>query len=625
MSHMSGWVGCCLVVVCLGYSGLAAAQTPGTAGEQAPQSTAAASEVATGSRELARLFADYHEQYLILFPLEATAIGDNRYNALLRVDIAPEEIARTRAFYETTLDRLQNADRAQADATQLLAADILAYELNIRLAGLQFDSQRMAWNQFDGLPLSFGQLGSGAGNQPFKSVQDYENWLQRVAAFQAWMTEAIQQFRAGMASGYVLPEVLVKRMITQCEAPSIQAEDVHQSLFFGPIEKLPAEFSEADKQRLSADYTRAIRQRIQPAYRQMAEFLKHEYLPQARSTSGIGAVPMGREQYAYLVRYWTTTDLTPEEIFAIGEREVARIRGEMESVQRDLNFQGTLQEFFEHVRTDPAFMPFETPEQVLAAFHEIHRRLEPNVDRMFLRRPQADFEIRRTEAFREKTASAEYNPGSADGSRPGIFYLPIPDAKSFNVTSGMESLFLHEAIPGHHFQISLQQENQQLPKFARFLWYGAYGEGWALYCESLGKELGLYTDPKQYMGALGDEMHRAIRLVVDVGMHWKGWTREEALAYMLANEPISEEGAIAEIERYMAIPAQALSYKIGALKIRQLREKYTASLGERFHIAEFHEQVLKDGSMPLSILEQRLDRWAAERAQGDISNNGKVP
>ena len=257
-------------------------------------------------------------------------------------------------------------------------------------------------------------------------------------------------------------------------------------------------------------------------------------------------------------------------------------------------------------------MPYKTSEDVLNAFRDIKKRIDPNLKKMFGRTPKTPFEIRRTEAFRAASASAEYNPGSPDGSRPGIFYVPILDATKFNTTSGMESLFLHEAIPGHHYQISLQQEDTSLPKFRRFAWYGAMGEGWALYCESLGKELGLYTDPYQYMGALGDDIHRGIRLVVDVGMHLKGMTREEAIKYMMDNEAISEEGATAEIERYMAIPGQALSYKIGALKIRELREKYEKQLGEKFKLSDFHDELLKDGVMPLDIMESKMDAWAAK-------------
>jgi uncharacterized protein (DUF885 family) len=285
----------------------------------------------------------------------------------------------------------------------------------------------------------------------------------------------------------------------------------------------------------------------------------------------------------------------------------------MERIKNGVGFKGDLKSFFEHMRTDPKFKPFKTPVEVLNTFHNIHKTMEPNLKKMFGRTPGIPFEIRQTEAFRAASASAEYNPGTPDGKRPGIFYVPILDATKFNITSGMESLFLHEAIPGHHYQISLQMENKSLPKFRQFAWYGAYGEGWALYCESLGKELGLYTDPYQYMGALGDEIHRAIRLVVDVGMHLKGMTREEAIKYMMENEAIDEQGATAEIERYMAIPGQALSYKIGALKIRELRDKYTKQLGDKFKISDFHDEFLRDGVMPLEIVERKMDAWAAKQ------------
>lgn len=563
-------------------------------------------------RDLAAVFHDYHEQYLTLFPLEATAFGDMRYNDSLPIRISSDFKAKEQAFYRRTLSRLAELDIGRASESLHLAAQILSYEMKSRLAGLELDHERIPWNQFDGLPLSFGQLGSGAGNQPFKTVRDYENWLKRIDAYSIWVDVAIDQFRRGMADKFVLPAKLVHRMIAQCEDPSIVSSRPEESLFFEPINRMPDSISAADRQRLSDAYRVAVATKVLPAYRRMATFLRDEYLPQSRSSSGIGALSGGKQHYEYWVRYWTTTDLTPDEIFSTGEAEVRRIRAEMEKVRMRMNFHGNLQEFFTYVRTDSAFMPFQSADQVLAAYRAIQTRLEPNVDKMFRGRPKTAFEIRRTEAFREKTASAEYNPGSADGSRPGIFYVPIPDAKTFNVASGMESLFLHEAIPGHHYQVSLTQENQQIPTFARFLWYGAYGEGWALYCESLGSELGLYTDPKQLMGALGDEMHRAIRLVVDVGMHWKGWTREQALEYMLANEPISEAGATAEIERYMAVPGQALAYKIGQLKIRQLRTQYEKELSDRFNLAEFHHCILKDGCMPLSILETRVAQWAKE-------------
>lgn len=558
---------------------------------------------------LQQVFDDYHEQYLILFPLEATAFGDPRYNDLLPIDIDQGFAAKESKFYTQTLERLRAIDRSKASDTKKWVAELLEYELGMRLEGLKYDFDRIPFHHYDGLPLSFGQMGSGVGNHPFKTVKDYEDWLKRVDAFGIWCRTAIERFRDGLKDNYVLPKILVERMVKQMFDETLVSEDPEKNLFYGPIKSLPAHFSAADKERLTAAFKAAIVEKIAPSYRGLGNFLRDEYLPKSRPSTGISELKGGREQYRYWVRRWTTTSLTPDEIFSIGETEVRRIRKEMESVQAQLGFSGTLKEFFEHLRTDPKYKPFKTPNEVISFFAAIQSKLEPQLEKAFLNRPKTPFEIRRTEAFREATASAEYMPGTADGSRPGIFYTPIPDATQFNVTGGMESVFLHEALPGHHYQISLQQENEQLPKFARFLWYGAYGEGWALYCESIGKELGLYTDPKQRIGALGDEMHRAIRLVVDVGMHWKGWSREQALAFMLDNEPLGEEGAVAEIERYMAYTAQALSYKIGQLKISELRARTEKRLGTQFSLPHFHDQVLRNGCMPLDILEKRIDQW----------------
>jgi uncharacterized protein (DUF885 family) len=303
--------------------------------------------------------------------------------------------------------------------------------------------------------------------------------------------------------------------------------------------------------------------------------------------------------------------MTPEEIHALGLKEVARLNSEMEKVKTQVGFEGTLLEFFDYVRNKPELKPFTKPEEVIANFERIHAIIKPNVDKLFSLQPKTKFEIRRTEAFREKTASAEYSQGAADGSRPGVFYVPIPDIQEYNMY-GDEDLFLHEAIPGHHFQISLQQENESLPDFRKYNWFGAYGEGWALYAESLGKELGLYTDPYQYFGMLGNEMHRAVRLVVDTGMHSKGWTREQAIQFSMENEAESEAAITTEIERYMAIPGQALSYKIGQLKIMELRKRAQDKMGTKFDIRKFHEKVLESGVMPLALLEKKIDTWINE-------------
>lgn len=563
------------------------------------------------NKDLAKVFDDYYEENLKLFPISATNQGDARYNDLLPNDISQEFIEKTKTFYSDYLYKIKKFDRESLSDEDKIAYDIFKREMEIQLESYKFHGEYIPFQQFWGLPLTMGQLGSGEGSQPFKTVKDYEDWLKRVSAFKVWGDTAVVNFRKGMGRGVVLPKSLVIKMIPQMN--DLVVSDPTKSLFYGPINKLPKDFSDADKTRLTDAYKKAIMGELVPTYKQLGDFLKNEYLPKARTSSGIDALPQGKELYAYQARLWTTTDKTPDEIYETGLKEVARIRGEMEKVKEQVGFKGTLNEFFTHLKTDPKFYPYKDSKGVLDAFRGILAKIEPKLKTIFTKTPKAKFEVRQTEKFREASASAEYNPPSVDGSRPGIFYVPIPDATKFNYTSGMESLFLHEAIPGHHYQSALQQENVNLHKFQRFNWYGAYGEGWALYCESLGKELGLYTDPYQYMGALGDEIHRAIRLVVDVAIHTKGWSREQAIKYMMDNEPIAEQGATAEIERYMAIPGQALSYKIGALKIRELRAKYEKQLGQKFNLAAFHDEFLKDGCMPLDVLERKMDDWATRQ------------
>lgn len=562
------------------------------------------------NKNLAAFFEKYHEESLQLFPLNATIEGDNRYNDLLPVDFTDSYREKQKSFYQSYLDQLIKFDRNELSETDKLSYDIFKYTMDMNIEGFKFHDNYIPFNQFWALPIYMGQFGSGESAQPFKTVTDYDNWIKRVTAFGVWADSSIVYLRKGMAANFVLPKSLVVKMIPQFTALVTDSAHVKENLFYAPVNKIPDSFSVADKKRLTDAYVKMVNEQISPTYKKLADFLQNEYLPKARTTSGIGSLPDGKAYYEYLTRYQTTTDKTPEEIYNIGLSEVKRIRGIMDSVKNAVGFKGGLPAFFEYMKTDKKFMPYKTPADVLAAFHTIHKTMKTNLEKMFTNVPKSKFEIRQTEAFRAASASAEYNTGTPDGSRPGIFYVPIIDATKYNTTSGMESLFLHEAIPGHHYQLSLQMEDTMLPKFQRFGGQNAYVEGWALYCESLGKELGLYTDPYQYMGALGDEMHRAIRLVVDVSIHVKGMTREEAIKYMMDNEAISEEGATAEIERYMAIPGQALGYKIGALKIRELRTKYEKELGNKFKIASFHDEVLKNGSMPLALLEKKMDEWA---------------
>lgn len=545
--------------------------------------------------------------------MAATAQGDNRFNDLLPNDQTEEFRQRLARFFEESLHALEAFDHNTLTVPDRISYDVFTYESKQHLAGLKTNAWMMPANQFDALPLTLGQYGSGEGTQPFKTVKDYDDWLARVHGFVAWTDSAIENFRKGMKAGVVLPKILVTRMIPQLRANDILVTDPTKSLFWGPIRKLPEDFAPADKERLTQSYRKAIATDIVPTYRKLADFLEKEYLPRARTTSGVNAIPGGGELYAHAVPFWTTTSLTPEQIHAIGLSEVARLRSEMERVKSEVGFKGDLKAFFDYLNHDKKFMPYRTSSEVIDAFRAIQTKIEPHLAKMFGRKPTTPFEIRETEAFRAASASAEYVQGSADGMRPGIFYIPIVDATKFNTSSGMESLFLHEAIPGHHYQVSLQQENAALPKFQRFTWYGAMGEGWALYCESLGKELGLYTDPYQYMGALGGEAHRAIRLVVDTGIHTGKLTREQAIDYMVANEAISKDRATKEIERYMAVPGQALSYKIGALEIQRLRARFEKELGPKFSLAAFHDELLKDGLMPLAVLEAKMEAWAKAR------------
>lgn len=560
--------------------------------------------------DLDSIAANYYEQYLKLHPLEATAQGDYRYNDQLPITIDRDFISGEISFFNSVQEQLKKVDYKNLDDEDKTVYDVLDYTLKDKIENYAYHPEYIPFTQFDGLPLQFPLLGSGSGFQPFKTEKDYQDWLSRAEKFPKWMDAAIENFREGIKNNYVLPQKLVVKMIPQMTAEEIVSPDFEKNIFYGPVKNFPKSFSEAQKEKLTADYKNLILQKIIPAYIKMGNFLAKEYLPKARKSDGINALPKGNEIYAFYVKSQTTTDKTPEEINKIGLEQVAMLRAEMEKVKQQVGFSGTLEEFITFVKADPKAMPYKTEKEVINAFNGILAKITPKLKTMFGVTPKTKFEIRQTEKFREATASAEYFPGTSDGKKPGIFYIPLPDPSKFNVTSGMESLFLHEAIPGHHYQVSLQQENTSLPKFMRFGWFGAYGEGWAHYCETLGPEFGLYTDPYQKMGYLSDQMLRAVRLVVDTGLHTGTMNREEAIKYFLSNISYDEAAATAEIERYMALPGQALGYKIGALRIRELRDKYQKELGAKFSLAKFHDEVLNQGCLPLDVLDRKMENWA---------------
>jgi len=553
---------------------------------------------------------NYFKEKNELNPLEATFNGQSEQNDKLTFEMTDAYRSKKKAFFEKYLTELKNIDFDKLSEEEKNSYDIIKWEAEVGISLLEQNGNLTPINQFDGTHLTMGQLASAESAQPFKTVDDYEKFHKRLDLYTVWIDSAIVYMKKGMEKNVVLPKALAAKVVPQFETLiTPKAED---NLFYSSCKKFPTEFTQQQKDELSKKYAATISEKLIPQFQKMVKFLNEEYVPKCRTTSGIGSLNGGNDLYKSLVKQWTTTTKTPEEIHELGLKEVARIKSEMEKVKTQVGFTGTIIEFFDYVRNKPELKPFKDPKEVIANFEKYHKIIKPNVDKLFSLQPKTPFQIKRTEAFRENTASAEYMQGATDGSRPGTFYVPIPDVKNYNYYAD-EDLFLHEAIPGHHFQISLQQENTALPDFRKFNWFGAYGEGWALYTESLGKELGLYNDPYQYFGMLSSEMHRAIRLVVDTGLHSKGWTREQAIKYSLENEAESEASIIAEIERYMAIPGQALSYKIGQLKIIELRKKAETEMKDKFDVKVFHQKVLESGVMPLALLEKKINNWISSK------------
>ncbi len=557
-----------------------------------------------------KLLNEYWEAYLELHPIQATFAGDYRYNDRMPNPLSIEYRNQLKRFYQHYQGAAKRFGRSTLNDEERLSLDLLDWECTVHLKQLSFPTQRLPLNQFESFHLTIGQLASGSSAQPFNTLEDYENWLKRLEKFHAWCQSALEEMKSGIRLGYTLPKTLIHKVIPQFA--DLASGPATKHLFYQPLRQFPDSIPAHEQDDLTKRYAALLNETLIPTFETLRDYLRDEYLPAGRTTSGISAIPNGRAYYRHQIQIYTTTTLTPDEIFAIGEEEVARLSSEMEKVKSQIGFKGSLNDFFDHVRNEPKLTPFTDPQQVIDNFNRIYQTMKPHVDQLFRLTPKTAFEVRRTEAFREASSSAEYQPGSLDGTRPGIFYVPIPEVAAYNIFSD-EDLFLHEAIPGHHYQISLQQENAKLPHFRRPLWYSSYGEGWALYCESLGKELGLYQDPYQYFGMLSAEMHRAIRLVVDVGLHDRGWSREQAIQYSLDHEAEPEASIISEIERYMAWPGQALSYKIGQRMIIDLRGKAERRLGEAFDIRTFHDQVLESGCLPLTVLEKKIESWINEQ------------
>lgn len=556
--------------------------------------------------EFSQLLDDYYDGSMALDPLTATSAGDSRFNGVFPNYLSKTYKDSSIAFYTRFKSKAEKVEDKYLSANESMSRAVLLWDCDINLQRLKFRGELFPVDQMWSRNLIMGQYASGTSAQPFNTVEDYETWLKRLDGFVIWLQTAEQRMKEGASIRYILPSSLILKVVPQLKA--MTNENIDQHLFYTPVKNFPESFSMVDKERLEQAYSNMLKEKLIPAFTSLHNYVSTEYMEAGRNSSGIDAIPNGKELYQFAIKRYTTTNLSAQEIHQIGLDEVARILSEMEKVKEEVGFKGDIMAFFDHVRENKKLMPFTSPQEVIENFNKIHLKMQPRLKELFSEAPKTGFIVKRTETFREASASAEYNLGSLKDNRPGIFYVPIPDATQYNTYSD-ESLFLHEAIPGHHYQIALSQENDSLPKFRKILWYSAYGEGWALYAESLGKELGLYTDPYQYFGTLSAEMHRAIRLVVDTGLHSKGWTREQAIQYSLENEAESKASITSEIERYMANPGQALSYKIGQLKIIELRNRASQALGTDFDIKEFHHVVLQTGCIPLALLEDQINHW----------------
>jgi uncharacterized protein (DUF885 family) len=574
-------------------------------------SCAAAPAKIPPGEQLRALVEAHYDEMLELNPLQATFTGDHRFDDRLGDPASPAHEAAMLDLERRYLEAARRIDPARLDGQDRLTWDIFVRARERSLAAARFPARLLPVTQQYSLPLVLAILGGGGSAQPFATVADHERWLARAAEAPRAIDSTIAALREGMARGVTQPREVLASIVPQLD--SLIAEDPEKSLFFGPVRGLPESVPAAERAVLEARYRNLIADTLNPSFAKLRDFIRDEYLPACRETVGWSDLPDGAAWYDFLVAVNTTTDMTAAEIHALGLAEVARIRGEMEQVARQVGFEGSLADFFRWVQEEPSFY-FDDPRGLIDGYGEIKRRIDSALPRLFRDFPRADYEVRPVEPFRAATAAgASYLSAAPDGSRPGIFYV-----NTFNLKAqpkfGMETLSLHEASPGHHFQISMAQELTDLPRFRRFSSYVAYVEGWALYAESLGRELGLFTDPMQWYGRLSDEMLRAMRLVVDTGLHAKGWSREQAIQYMRDNSSLAGTDIVAEVDRYIVMPGQALGYKVGDLRIQALRREAEAALGERFDIREFHSQVLRDGALPIDVLEAKVRRWIGEVA-----------
>lgn len=595
-----GFASLCVLAACGG--------DPKAAGNDTGSNAVNAS--APPSAPLKALFAASDEAVLKRNPIVGIFRGDLRFTGTFGEYESDAYYAAEKAAAQQELAALDSIKRESLNANDQVSYDAFKWQRTTDLKG--FDPEILdaikvrPIDHFNGFHMQFVDVSSGQGAARFKTLKDYDDGLERLHGFARELDTTLVKFQAGVASGVVHPKVVTKNLIEQLG--TLIKQGVDSSPMYAPVKKFPGDIPKADQIRLADGYREAMQQEVIPSFTRLKSYLSDTYLKASRDTVGLSGMKGGPALYRYLVLTNTTTSLTPDSIHRLGLSEVARIRAAMEAIKTQVAFTGTLHDFFEDIRSNPKFQP--TSKQALKdGYESIGERVNKTVPKLFSTVPKTPLEIRAVPAFLEKNqAGGYYQQGTPDGSRPGYFYYNTYDLKSRS-TPGMETLFLHEAVPGHHFQISIAQENDALPNFQRFGGNNAFVEGWALYAESLGPELGMFVDPYQHFGSLNDEMLRAMRLVVDTGLHDKNWTRDQAIAYMLDNSAMGRTDATAEVERYIAIPGQALGYKIGQLTIRRLRTEAERALGPKFDVRAFHAQVLTTGALPLEVLEAKINRW----------------
>jgi len=555
------------------------------------------------TRAMHQLFDEEWERGLRENPVNASYQGDTRYNDRWS-DASLAAIKASEAADRAALARIRAIDRKALSPAEQLNYDTFLWLQEKAVERQKFRTYLQPIGHMGGVQT----LDGVAEVLPFATTKDYRDWLKRMDAVPAVVEQTIALMREGVKAGSMPPKVLMQRVPRQIAAQIV--DDPTQSPFYRPFRKFRDGVPEADRAGLQAEAQRIIRERIAPAYRTLQAYFNDEYLPKTRASIAATDLPNGKAYYDYLAGYYTTTGLTANEIHAIGLKEVARIRGQMERVQAEVGFNGTLAEFFNFLRSDPRFFE-KSPQALLTHYREISKRIDPELVKAFRTIPRQPYGVRPIpDNVAPDTTTAYYQPGAADGSRAGFYYVNLykPEVRP---TWEMMPLSLHEAVPGHHFQFARSLELPDAPMFRRTAYFVAYSEGWGLYAEQLGFDMGLYDDPYDRMGQLAYEMWRAVRLVVDTGMHAKGWGRERAIAFFKDNAPKTDQDIVNEIDRYIGDPGQALAYKIGQLKISELRARAKARLGERFDVREFNDEVLSTGSVPLQALERHIDAWIA--------------